>query len=474
MTRATTRNVGTTLVALLLLAVACGEAGEGTTGGPSTDEPVSEQLTDGSNVGPSGEPSADDSASEAPVDGSDVGPGGYVWDGTIDEGIDGESILMGTSGPLSGPASAYSPITLGVATCFDYLNGEFGGVTMLDGVTRQLEVEVLDDGYSVELAVENVRRLHEEIGVFATVNIVGTPINTAITDITEGNEIPNILVATAATRWGRDIASGKYSQTIGWQPTYQTEGKVYGTFVANSYPGATVAILQQNDEFGDDYVSGFEQAIEGSDIEILNVQTYNSGDADVDQQMISLADSGADIFFNAATPKYAAQAMVGLRTTEWAPIQFLASVSASVDSVMIPTGEAGGIVEGVFTAKWAWDPADPKMQDDPYLKEYRDMFRKYSDPNILNLNDASTFYAWNSCVMQKQVYENSYPTRASLLATLGHLDEINPSVPGVYDSSISTNIDEGDGWPLEAMQISQYSDVEATFVDIFGAVIDLG
>ena len=462
MTRTKTRRFGAALVALSFLAASCGgdDAAEPAAEEPAAEEPAAEEPA-------AEEPAAEEPAAEEPA--ADTGPGGYVWDGSLDEGMTEESMLIGTSGPLSGPASAYSPITLGVEACAAYLNGEFGGVTMLDGVTRQVEVEVLDDGYSPENTVENIRRLHEQVGVFATVNVLGTPTNTAIIDIVEDNEVPNILVATGATRWGRDFASGEYSQTMGWQPAYQTEGKVYGTYVAENYPGATVAILQQNDDYGDDYVSGFEQGIDGSDIEIVDIQLYTSGDPDVAQQMISLAATGADIFFNVTTPKYAAQAMVEIGKSDWAPVQFLNAVSASVGTVMIPTGEAGGAVEGVFTTKWAWDPTDPAKQDDPYLVEYKEMMGKYSD---LNLDDAFTFFAWNSCVMQKQVYENIYPTRASLLATLGHLDDINASVPGVYAPSISTNIDEGDGWPLEALQLSEYNAAETNFINI-GDVIDV-
>jgi len=286
------------------------------------------------------------------------------------------------------------------------------------------------------------------------VNVLGTPTNTAIVDIVEDNEVPNILVATGATRWGRDFASGDYAYTMGWQPAYQTEGKIYAAYIAENFPGSTVAILQQNDDYGDDYVSGFEMGIEGTDIEIIAVETYASGDPDVSQQMISLADSGADIFFNVTTPKYAAQAMVSIGSLDWDPIQFLNSVSNSTGTVLIPAAEGGGTVEGVYTAKWAADPTDPALADDPAMIEYRDMWAKYSD---LNTDDAFAFFAWNSCMAQKEIFNNIYPTRASLLATVGNMDEINIDVPLVYAENVSTSISTGDGWPLEAMQVEQYN-----------------
>ena len=469
MTRNKTRRFGAAVVALSFFAAACGgdDAADAPADEPAAEEPAAEEPAADA---PAEEPAADEPAAEEPADDPNAGPGGYVWDGSVDEGITDDTILLGTSGPLSGPASAYGPITMGVGHCAAYLNGEFGGVTMLDGVTRQIEVEALDDGYSPEQTVENIRRLHEQVGVFATVNVLGTPPNTAIIDIVEDAEVPNILVATGATRWGRDFASGDYAYTMGWQPPYQTEGEVYGRYIVENYPGATVAILKQNDDYGDDYTSGFERGIEGSDVEIVALETYASGDPDVAQQMISLAASGADIFFNVTTPKYAAQAMVEIGKSSWAPVQFLNAVSASVGTVMIPTGEAGGAVEGVFTTKWALDPTDPAEADNPNMIEYREMFGKYADG--ANLDDAFVFFAWNSCQIQKQVYENSFPTRASLLATLGHLDEINASVPMVYAPAVSTNVDEGDGWPLQGLQLSQYSADATSFVNV-GDVIDV-
>ncbi|MGA1748021.1 MAG: hypothetical protein ACO4BZ_10130, partial [Ilumatobacteraceae bacterium] len=177
MTRSKTRRYGAALVALSLVAAACGgsdDAAEEPADEPAAEEPAAEEPAD--------EPAAEEPAAEEPADDSNAGPGGYEWDGSVDEGITDSTILLGTSGPLSGPASAYGPITMGVGHCAAYLNGEFGGVTMLDGVTRQIEVEALDDGYSPEQTVENIRRLHEQVGVFATVNVLGTPPNTAIID----------------------------------------------------------------------------------------------------------------------------------------------------------------------------------------------------------------------------------------------------------------------------------------------------
>ena len=447
MRKTTTRRFGAAALALSLVAAACGGDDEADAPAPAPAEEPAEA--------PAEEPAAA------------TGPGGYVWDGTTDAGITDDTLLIGSSGPLSGPASAYSPITQGVGVCADYINGEFGGVTMLDGKTRQIEVEILDDGYSPEQTVENIRRLHEQVGVFATVNVLGTPTNTAIVDIVEDNKVPNVLVATGATRWGRDFASGDYAYTMGWQPAYQTEGKIYAAYIADNFPGSTVAILQQNDDYGDDYVSGFEMGIEGTDIEIIAVETYASGDPDVSQQMISLADSGADIFFNVTTPKYAAQAMVSIGSLDWDPIQFLNSVSNSTGTVLIPAAEGGGAVEGVYTAKWAADPTDPALADDPAMIEYRDMWAKYSD---LNTDDAFAFYAWNSCMAQKEIFNNIYPTRASLLATVGNMDEINIEVPLVYAENVSTSISTGDGWPLEAMQVEQYN---GGIWEKQGAVVDV-
>jgi len=445
-----TMRVGAAVLALSLLITACASNEEQNAPEPILLEDREDEPRSTSTGGAQDEPKS--IQTENPTEGT--GAGGYVWDGSMDTGITADSILIGTSGPLSGPASTFNPIGIGVGVCADYLNGEFGGVTMLDGVTRHIEVEILDDGYSPEITAQNIRYLHEEVGVFATVNVVGSPANTAILDIVEQNEVPNVLVASGASRWGRDFVSGEYAYTVGWQPSYHTEGKIYAAFIAANFPGATVAILQQNDEFGDDYVYGFELGVEGTGIEIVTVATYNSGDPDVTQQMISLADTGADVFFSVTTPKYAAQAMLAIGALDWDPIQFLVSPSNSASSVLVPAGDAGGAVEGIYSAKWQADPTDPSLADDPAMMEYREMWNKYSN---LNTDDAFSLFAWNSCLAQKQIFSNIYPTRDSLLSTMGNLDEINIDVPLVYTTNISTNINFGDGWPLEAMQIEQYN-----------------
>ncbi len=216
-----------------------------------------------------------------------------------DPGITKTSVKLGGSYPFSGPASAYGTIGEGAKAYFKFINAK-GGVN-----GRKINFITLDDGYEPPKALQNAKRLVQQDKVFAMFNTLGTPNNLAIWDYLNQQKVPQLYVATGASDWGKDIKAHPY--TIGWQPNYVTEAKVYADYLKKEKPNAKVAVLYQNDGFGKDLLGGFKEGISGSGIKIVKEETYNVTDPTVAAQVGRLARSGADTFLSITTPKFAAQ-----------------------------------------------------------------------------------------------------------------------------------------------------------------------
>ena len=251
-------------------------------------------------------------------------------EGSTDPGITDDTIKLGGSYPLSGPASAYRSIEQGAQAHFKYVNAN-GGV---DG--RQIEFVTLDDAYEPPKAVQNARRLVQEEEVFALFNTLGTANNVAIWDFTNKEEVPQLFVATGASLWGADTEAHPW--TTGWQPDYVTESQVYADYLKEEKPNAKVAVLYQNDAFGEDLLNGFKKATEGTDIEVVAEESYEVTDPTVSSQMSKLASSDADTFLNITTPKFGAQAIVAADKLGWKVLHIINNVSASKLLVLEPGG----------------------------------------------------------------------------------------------------------------------------------------
>jgi branched-chain amino acid transport system substrate-binding protein len=264
-----------------------------------------------------------------------------------DPGADDQEIKIGQIGPYSGPASAYGTIGKTIGAYFDKVNAE-GGVN-----GRKIKYIPLDDGYNPARAVEQARKLVEEDEVLLIFNPLGTSSNTAIEKYMNGKKVPQLFVATGATKFG-DPAHFPY--TMGWQPPYAAEARIYAQHIRESHPNAKIGVLMQNDDFGKDYVSGFEEGLgDRAKTMIVSRVTYEVTDPTIDSQMLSLKASGADTFLNISTPKFAAQAIKKAAEIGWKPAQYLTNVSISVASVMTPAGLDNGV--GVITALYGKDHA---------------------------------------------------------------------------------------------------------------------
>jgi branched-chain amino acid transport system substrate-binding protein len=371
----------------------------------------------------------------------DSGGGGGGGGGSSDPGITDTSIKLGSSYPFSGPASAYSAIPKALNGFFKKLN-ESGGVN-----GRKVEFVTYDDGYEPQRALANAKRLVEQDKVFALVNPLGTANNVAMRDYLNQRKVPQLFVATGATLFGSEQA--KYPYTTGWQPTYQTESKVYAQYLKTAKPNAKVAVLYQNDGFGKDLLGGFEKGIAGSGVKIVKKEPYNATDPTVAAQVGRLARSGADTFLSITIPKPSAQAIAAVAKSGWKPLYILNNVGADKNLVLKPVGLA--IAKGIVSTSYFKDPQDPQWKDDAAVKEYRDALKKYSPKS--DPEDAFNMYGWTvATTMAKALEQMKKPTRASLMEAVRNLDlEQGTLLPG---NKVQTSPD--DGYPLEAMQIVKF------------------
>jgi branched-chain amino acid transport system substrate-binding protein len=370
-------------------------------------------------------------------------------------GITDKSIKLGGIYPLSGPASAYGDIPKGIKAYFDYVNAEKGGIG-----GRKVEFVVRDDGYQPPKAVEEARRLVEQEQVFALFQTLGTPSTTATWDYTNQRKVPQIFVATGASKWGTDTA---HPWTIGWQPNYISEARVYAQYLKTEKPEAKVAVLYQNDDFGKDLFGGFKRAIEGTQVQIVAEQSYEVSDPSIDPQMRNLAESKADVFLNITTPKFGSQALAAdAKNTAWNPLHIINNVAASI-TVLKPVGFEN--VQGIVSSSYYKDPNDPTWQSDAEMTLYKQKMQQYApgaDPNI----PYHTFGWAVASSFHKAMEAAKCPTREGLRDSVRNLQnvQINMLLPGV-----TLNTAQGDGFPIESMQLMTF---KGERWELFGDVID--
>src|SRR2546421_4768733 len=282
-----------------------------------------------------------------------------------DTGATDTEIKIGNIMPYSGPASAYGIIGKTEEAYFKMINDK-GGIN-----GRKINFVTYDDGYSPPKAVEQVRKLVESDEVLVVFNPLGTPSNSAIQKYLNAKKVPQLFVATGATKWNDPQ---HFPWTIGFQPSYQSESRVYAKYLLDNHPNDKIAILFQNDDYGKDYVKGLKDGLAGK-MQIIAELPYEASDPTVDSQMVSLKASGADVFFNVTTPKFAAQAVKKAAEIGWKPIHMLNNVSASVGGVLKPAGLDNS--KDLLTAAYLKEPTDPRWKDDPGFKEWSAFMEKY-------------------------------------------------------------------------------------------------
>jgi branched-chain amino acid transport system substrate-binding protein len=360
-----------------------------------------------------------------------------------DPGASDKEIKVGHIGPYSGPASAYGRIGHAIKAYFDKVNAE-GGIN-----GRKVTFITLDDGYNPARTVEQARKLVEQEEVLLLFQSLGTPSNSAIHKYMNQRKVPQLFVATGATKWGDPK---NYPWTMGWQPSYQSEAKIFAKHLLETRPDGKVAILYQNDDYGKDYLEGFEAGLgDKAKTMIVAKASYEVTDATVDSQMVTLKSSGADVFFNVTTPKFAAQAIKKAAELEWKPLHYLNSVSNSVASVMKPAGAEAGV--GIISGFYIMDPTDPEFQK---AKGYRD-WDAWMDKYHPGGDKKDNFNVFGYTVAQSLVHVlkqcGDELTRANVMKQAASLDMTLPML--IDGINIKTGPD--DFYPVEREELRRFN-----------------
>ena len=282
-------------------------------------------------------------------------------------GVTDTEIKLGQTMPYSGPASAYGAVGKSEVAFFEMINQQ-GGVN-----GRKIRLISLDDSYSPPKTVEQIRRLVEQEEVLAIFSPLGTAPNSAIHKYLNAKKVPQLLLHSSSNKWN-DPANFPWSMS--WPPNSATETHIYGRYLLQSRPAARIAVLYQNDDYGKDMLKGLRDAL-GSRAEqmVVAVASYEVTDATIDSQMVTLQASGADTFFNFATPKFAAQAIRKVYDLGWKPLHFVSYPASSVAAVLTPAGLEKSI--GIVTGGFAKDPTDPGWRSDPGFQDWLAFMKKY-------------------------------------------------------------------------------------------------
>jgi branched-chain amino acid transport system substrate-binding protein len=362
-----------------------------------------------------------------------------------DTGASDSEIKIGNIMPYSGPLSAYALIGRTQAAFFTKINAE-GGVN-----GRKINFISYDDGFSPPKTVEQARKLVESDEVLLIFQSLGTPTNNAIRQYMNLKKVPQLFVATGATQFGDQK---NFHWTMGWQPTYQTEGRIYAKYILQNLPQGKIGILYQNDDSGRDYLKGLKDGLgeEASKRMIVAELPYEPSDPTVDRQIVTLKTMGADIFFNEASPKFAAQAIKRAAEIGWKPVQFLASISNSVGSVLKPAGLEAS--KGILSTNYLKDATDPTWKDDPALKEWAAFMDKYFPEG----DKSSTFSVYGYLTAQTMVHVlkqcGDELTRENVMKQAANLKDLEL---GMLLPGIKVNTSPTDYFPVEQMQMSRFN-----------------
>jgi branched-chain amino acid transport system substrate-binding protein len=373
-------------------------------------------------------------------------------------GVTATEIKIGNTNPYSGPASAYGTIGKGIGAYFKKVNDE-GGIN-----GRKINYITYDDAYAPPKTVEMVRKLVEQDQVAALFQTLGTPPNSAIHKYMNQEKVPHLFVATGATKWNDPK---NFPWTMGFQPNYQTEGRVYAAHMLKNHPDGKVGILYQNDDYGKDYVKGFEDGLNDAGKKNLIVlkQSYEATDPTIDSQIVNLKNSGATVFFNVTIPKFAVQAIKKSHDIGWKPVHYLNNVSSSYGTVLKPSGLEAS--KGLITAIYAKVVTDPQWKNDKGFQEWVAWMKKYYPEG--SLEDDSNAYAYNVAILMTQVLKQcgNDLSRENIMRQAANLKnvELPMLLPG-----IKVNTSPTDFAPIEQEQLARFDGERwVPFGDLFDA-----
>jgi len=372
-----------------------------------------------------------------------------------DIGATDTEIKIGNTIAYSGPASNYGVIAKAEAAYFNKINAE-GGVN-----GRKINFISYDDAYSPPKTVEQIRKLVEGDEVLFTFNTLGTPPNTAIQSYMNKKGVPQLFVGTGATKWGDPE---HFPWTMGWQPTYQAEGRIYAKYILQNVPDAKIAIMYQNDDYGKDYVKGLKDGL-GDKAKSLIVaeDSYETSEPTIDSHIVKLAASGANIFFDVTIAKYSAQSIKKIHEIGWKPLHVLNGVSTSIGAVMKPAGLEAS--QGVLSSAYLMDPTDPQWKNQPGMKEWFAFMEKWN-PSA-DRTDAFNIYGYALARTMVQVLKQCGDnlTRENIMKQAASLKDFEP---GVLLPGIKINTSPTDFYPIEQEQLMRF---KGDTWELFGPVL---
>ena len=361
-----------------------------------------------------------------------------------DPGASDAEIRIGNTNPYSGPASAYGTIGKTITAYFKMVDDQ-GGIN-----GRKINFISYDDAYSPPKTVEMVRKLVEQDNVLFVFQTLGTPSNTAIHKYMNMKKVPQLHVATGASKWNDPK---NFPWTMGWQPNYQTEARIYAKNILQTKPDAKIGVLYQNDDYGKDYLKGLKDGLGDKAAKAIVAEvSYEVSDPTVDSQIVQLQASGANVFFNVGTPKFAAQAIRKAYDIGWKPVQYVNNVSSSIGAVLTPAGLEKSV--GIITTAYLKDYSDSQWANDPAVKRWESFMKKYYPTG--DLNDGSNIYGYTVARTLEQVLKQCGDnlTRENVMKQAASMkgQYIDTLLPGI---TITTS--DNDYAPIESVQMQRFN-----------------
>ena len=348
-----------------------------------------------------------------------------------DTGATDTEIKIGQTVPFSGPASAYATIGKTQAAYFKMVNDE-GGIN-----GRKINFIQYDDAYSPPKTVEQVRKLVESDEVLLTFQLIGTPPNAAVQKYLNQKKVPQLFAATGASRF---TDPKNFPWTMGFNPNYQSEGRIYGKYILANYPNAKIGVLFQNDDLGRDYVTGLKEGLgDKAKTMIVGETSYELTDPTIDSQIVKLKSLGADLFYDASTPKFAAQAIKKIADLAWKPVHILDINATSVGAVMKPAGLENS--KGIISVNYGKDPLDPKWKDDAGMKKFFAFMAKYYPEG--DKDSSFNTYGFSTAQLLVHVLKAAGDnlTRENVMKQATSLNnvQLDLSLPGIVGSTSPTD-----------------------------------
>ena len=360
-----------------------------------------------------------------------------------DAGASDTEIKIGQTMPYSGPASAYGTIGKSEAAYFRKINDD-GGIN-----GRKINFISLDDAYSPPKTVEMVRRLVEQDEVLLLFGSLGTPSNTAIHKYMNAKKVPQLFIASGASKWNDPK---QYPWTMGLQPNYQAEASIYARHILQTRPNAKIGVLYQNDDFGKDYLKGLKDGLGDKAATMIVAQaSYEVTDPTIDSQIVQLQSSGADVFINITAPKFTAQAIRKAYDIGWKAVQYVTNVSSSVGAVLQPAGLDKSV--GLITAAYLKNPGDPQWDNDPAMIEWRTFMKKYYPEGDLADSFNTSGYGAARTLVQVLKQCGDTLTRENVMKQAANLKNFDN---GMTLPGIRINTSPTDFAPIKALQLSRF------------------